>query len=128
MPKWANSTVLDGGPNYIKANCTSIRLISTYSAGDNYTTILANTLADVVVTTTDFTIAAGASSSRTVTSAAKTDSAANASGGGATNHVAFCATAASEVMFVTPESTQQPVTINNPVVIAPVVCTFYQPT
>jgi hypothetical protein len=126
MPKWINSVVLDPTLQYIKDNCTSIRLLSTYAAADTYATVVANTLANVTVTSSDFTLANGSLSARTLTQAVKTDAAADASGGGATNHIAFCT--ASVVLMVTPESSGQYVTMGNPIVINPITLTANQPT
>jgi hypothetical protein len=86
-----------------------------------------NTLADVVTTSTDFTLAGAAGADRTLTTASKTDSAANATGGGANNHIAFCETATSTVIIVTDESSDQAITIGNPIVLNPIVLTAKQP-
>lgn len=128
MAKWANSTVLDGGLNVIKNSCTSLRLISTYTLGDSYATVVANTLADVIMTSADFTLAGAAGAPRTCTSATgKQDASANASGGGAGNHFAFCDTAGSSVLWVTNETSLQSVNIGNPVNFPSLVYTSNQP-
>ena len=89
MAKYAHPDVLDNGLNFIKTNCNKIALISSYTVGDSYATVNGRILADVAMTSTDFTLSSSGND-RVITSAAgKQDSAANASGGSATNHIAF---------------------------------------
>ena len=127
MAKWASSLALRGGLDYVKANTTAMWLISSYTAGESYSTIQARILASVTTSSADFTLATGSASSETLTTASKTDPLADANGGGATNHIAFVNTAGSAVLLVTPESSGQTITINNPIVIGPIVYTIPQP-
>ncbi len=89
MAKWVHSDVLDNGIAAIKANCNKMALLSAYTAGDSYATVNAAILADVAMTSTDFTLASAGNNRTLTTAAGKSDSAANASGGGASNHIAF---------------------------------------
>lgn len=127
MAKFAHANVLDQGPNYIKVNCTKMALISAYSFGDSYATVNGNILADVTMTSTDFTLAT-ATNDRTLTSASgKQDASANATGGGAGNHIAFLNVAGTEVLWVTPETSLQGITAGNPVTFPSLVYTAKQP-
>lgn len=127
MAKWANADVLDNGPNYIKTNCNKLALISSYAAGDSYATVNGRILAEVVMTSTDFTNGSSGND-RTLTSAAgKQDTSANASGGSATNHIAYLDTVNSKVLWVTEETTGQSVTAGNPVTFPSLVYTSKQP-
>ena len=127
MAKWANADVLDNGPNYIKTNCNKMALISSYVAGDSYATVNGRILAEVVMTSTDFTNGSSGND-RTLTSAAgKQDTSANASGGSATNHIAYLDTVNSKVLWVTEETTGQAVTEVNPVTFPSLVYTSKQP-
>lgn len=127
MAKWANADVLDNGPNYIKTNCNKMALISSYVAGDSYATVNGRILAEVVMTSTDFTNGSSGND-RTLTSAAgKQDTSANASGGSATNHIAYLDTVNSKVLWVTEETTGQAVTESNPVTFPSLVYTSKQP-
>lgn len=127
MAKWANADVLDNGPNYIKTNCNKMALISSYVAGDSYATVNGRILAEVVMTSTDFTNGSSGND-RTLTSAAgKQDTSANASGGSATNHIAYLDTVNSKVLWVTEETTGQAVTEGNPVTFPSLVYTSKQP-
>lgn len=127
MAKWVHSNVLDNGLNYIKTNCNKMALISAYSAGDSYATVNGNILADVAMTSTDFTLATSGSDRTCTTAAGKQDAAANASGGSATNHIAFLNTTGSEVLWVTTETSGQAVTSGNPVTFPSLVYTAKQP-
>jgi len=126
MAKWANTTVLDGGLTYLKTNCTSMRLLSTYTAGDSAATCVANTLANVAMTSTDFTIAGASGVARTCTSASGKSSNATASGGGANMHIAFMI-GTTEVIFVTDETSDQTIVSGNPINFPVIVVTSDQP-
>lgn len=127
MTKWAHADVLDQGPNFIKSNCNKMALVSTYSAGDSYATVMANLLAEVVMASTDFTFATSGNN-RTLTSASgKQDTSANASGGGASMHFAFVDTVNSKVLWVTDESSDQTIYAGNPVTFPSLVYTSNQP-
>lgn len=129
MTKWVNSKVQDDGLNYIKNNCNKIALISTYAANDSYATVTSNLLAEATMTSSDFTLAGAAGAARTLTTAAgKQDAAANAGGGGAAMHFAFLNTTLSEVLWVTDETSDQTITINNPITFPSLVYTSNQPT
>jgi hypothetical protein len=112
--KWANILVLDNGLLEIKDTCNELRLISTYSANDPYATIVANTLSHVLMTPTDFVISGLTGAARIITSASgKQDINAAASGGGAGMHFAFCDGAGGNVLWVTSETSGQPIFVGN---------------
>lgn len=99
MPKWANDAVMDAGIDYIDQSNT-MHVISAYSAGDGYATVVGNSLADVAVTPdTDFTKANGDVSGRKVTVAAKSAIPVDASG--TATHIALVRTTDSSVRYVT---------------------------
>lgn len=127
MAKYAHPDVLDNGLNFIKTNCNKIALISSYAVGDSYATVNGRILADVAMTSADFTLSSSGND-RVITSAAgKQDSAANASGGSATNHIAFLDTVNSKVLWVTQETTGQTITKDNPVTFPSLTYTAQQP-
>lgn len=114
MAKWVHSDVLDNGLSAIKTNATSMRLISAYTAADSYSTVNTNTLANVTMTSTDYTLANGASSSRTLTVASGKSATATASASGTPDlHIAFVDTTNSKVLWVTDETSNQPITSGN---------------
>ena len=114
MAKWASSSVLDGGLTFIKTNCNSLKLISAYTFNDNLSTIVANTLSSVAMTSSDFSISGNAGQPRVLVSASgKADSSAAAGGGGVNSHFAFCSS--SEVLWVTEETSHQTIVLGNPV-------------
>lgn len=127
MAKYAHPDVLDQGPNFIKANCNKMALVSAYTFGDSYATVNAAILADVAMASADFTLATATNDRTLTTAAGKTDSSANASGGSATNHIAFLDTVNSKVLWVTPETSGQAITAGNPVSFPSLVYTAKQP-
>lgn len=127
MAKWANADVLDNGPNYIKTNCNKMALISSYVAGDSYATVNGRILAEVVMTSTDFTNGSSGNDRTLISAAGKQDASANASGGSATNHIAYLDTANSKVLWVTEETSGQAVTAGNPVTFPSLTYTSKQP-
>lgn len=129
MTKWVNSKVQDDGLNYLKTNCNKIALLSTYAANDSYATANGNILAEATMASGDFTLAGASGAARTCTTASgKQDAAANASGGGASMHIAFLNTTGSEVLWVTDETSDQTITIGNPITFPSLVYTSNQPT
>lgn len=127
MAKYAHPDVLDNGPAYIKANCTKMALISSYAFGDIYATVNGRILADVAMSSTDFTLGNSGNDRALTTASGKQDAAANASGGGATNHIAFLDVTNSKVLWVTEETTGQDITAGNPVTFPSLVYTAKQP-
>lgn len=128
MARYAHPDVLDNGPAYIRANCNKMALISAYTFGDSYATVNAAILAEVAMTTTDFTLANSGNNRAMTTASGKSDSSANASGGGANMHIAFLDTANSKVLWVTEETSDQTITATNPVNFPSLVYTANQPT
>ena len=127
MAKWVHTDVLDNGLLYIKNNCNKVILASTYTSGDSYATVNGNNLADAAMTSTDFTLS-GSSSRVLTTASGKQDTAANASGGGASMHICFVDTVNSKVLWVTDETSDQTITIGNPVTFPSLTYTANQPT
>ena len=106
MAKWAHSDVLDGGLLAIKNNVTKMLLLKAYAAGDSYATVIGNAVAEVTVTSTDFTIAS-AGSNRTCTSPTGKSAVASA-GSGTTPDLHFAFTNGTDkVLWVTDETTNQ---------------------
>jgi hypothetical protein len=127
MTKYAHPDVLDNGPNYIKTNCNKMALISAYTFGNSYSTVNAAILAEVTMTSGDFTNGSSGNDRTLTTASGKTDASANASGGSASNHLAFVDTVNSKVLWVTEETSGQAVTAGNPVNFPSLVYTSKQP-
>jgi hypothetical protein len=117
MSKYAHADVLDNGPQYIKDNCDKVILINAYSAV--YATVNgANKVAEAALVTGDFAMSDGGSSSRVLTANISSKSGGNAAltvDPGTDMHIAFVDTTTSKVLYVTEESSNQPVTSGNPV-------------
>lgn len=127
MAKWVRSGVLDNGLNDIKNTATAMLLISAYSAGDSYATVVANKLAEASMTGTDYTLGSSGSSRTLTTAAGKTATATAAASGTPDLHIAFT-DGASNVIWVTDETTNQPITIGNVITFPSLVYTSNQPT
>lgn len=117
MTKYAHPDVLDNGPAYIKANCNKVILITAYSTV--YATVNgANKIAEAALVTGDFAIAGADGAARVLTATLTGKSMGNALQGladGTGMHLAFVDTATSKVLYVTDESSDQPITNGNPV-------------
>lgn len=110
--KWASSTVLDGGLNFIKSNATRMILISAYTAGDSYATVIANTLATVTMVNGDYTIDSVGSNRRLTVAGGKSATATASASGTPDLHIAFTDGTAN-VLWVTDETSNQAITLNN---------------
>lgn len=117
MSRYAHADVLDQGPKYIKDNCNKVILISAYSAA--YATVNgANKVAEATLVTGDFAIAGADGAARVLTATLTGKSMGNALqavADGTGMHLAFVDTVASKVLYVTEESSDQPITNGNPV-------------
>ncbi|HEU4855008.1 MAG TPA: hypothetical protein VFS89_06930 [Nitrosospira sp.] len=112
MAKWANSTVLNGGLDYIKNNVTQQVLIKAYAAGDSYATVMANAVAAAAMAPTDMIITGAANNPRVLTFGAKSAVATANSGPTPDNHIAFT-DGVSSVLVVTDETSDQQVFSGN---------------
>lgn len=127
MAKWVTSAVLDNGLNQIKNNATHMLLISAYTAGDTYATVVANKLADVTMVAGDYTLG-NSGSNRTLTVASGKSASATATAGGTPDlHIAFTDGSAT-VIWVTDETSNQPITSGNTITFPGPVYTSNQPT
>ena len=127
MAKWVRSGVLDNGLNDIKTNATRMILVSAYTAGDSYATVIANRVAEATMANADFTLG-NSGSNRTLTTAAGKSATATATIGGTPDlHLAFTDGTAN-VIWVTDETTNQPITTGNTVNFPVLVFSANQPT
>ena len=119
MSRYAHADFLDGGLAYLKANCNKVILIDAYSAV--YATVNgANKVAETTVATGDFAIAGADGAARVLTATLTAKAAGNALkavADGTNMHLAFVDTVASKVLYVTEESSNQPITSGNPVTL-----------
>lgn len=117
MPRFAHTDVLDNGPQYIKTNCNKVVLVSQYDT--TYTGCNATyKVAEATLVTGDFAIAGAAGAARTLTATLTGKAGGNALlavADGTNMHLAFLDTVTSKVLYVTEESSNQPITLGNPV-------------
>jgi hypothetical protein len=111
--KFIGSTILDKGLEYFEANCNRLDVISAYTLGDSYATVIGNTLGNVAMTGADFAAITTVNSyDRRVTVSAKnvTATGTNAS---PDLHVALLDTTNSLVLAIVEEISNQPITTGN---------------
>lgn len=127
MAKFVHSDTLDNGLNAIKTGAIRMLLLSAYTAGDTFATVTANTLATVTMANADFTLASSGNN-RTLTTAAGKSATASATASGTPDlHIAFTDNV-SKVLWVTDETSNQPITSGNTVNFPSVTYTSNQPT
>lgn len=116
MARYAHPDVLDNGPAYIKNNCNKVILLDAYTS--NYS--VANTtakVAEAALVTGDFAIAGADGAARVLTATLTGKAGGNAIIGvvGTGAHIAFVDTVNSKVLYVTEESSDQNITVGNPI-------------
>jgi len=128
MAKWAHSDVLDFGINRIKTDANVMHLIKAYAAGDSYATVVGNSIGSVAMAAADYTLSSSGQN-RVLTSAAGKSANASANSGATPNlHLAFVDSVNSKVLWVTDETSDQVVTLGNPVNYPSVTYASNQPT
>lgn len=128
MAKFASPNFLDGGLSYLKTNGSKMLLLKAYTAGDSYATVTGNAIASANMASGDYTLAGAAGAARTLTTAAGKNGVASASSGASPDlHIAFT-NGASEVIYVTDETSNQVVTSGNTVNFPQLTYTSNQPT
>jgi hypothetical protein len=127
MAKWVRSGVLDNGLNDIKNTATKMLLISAYTAGDSYATVVAAQLAEATMTSGDYTLASSGSNRTLTTASGKSGTATATASGTPDLHIAFTDGSAN-VIWVTDETTNQPITSGNTINFPQIVYTSNQPT
>ncbi len=119
MPRYAHADVLDNGPAYIKANCNKVILTNAYSSV--YATVNGSAkVAEAALVTGDFALSGVDAAARLLTATLTGKAAGNALlavADGTNMHLAFVDTVNSKVLYVTEESTDQPITLGNPVTL-----------
>ncbi|SHM05635.1 hypothetical protein SAMN05216428_11295 [Nitrosospira sp. Nsp11] len=119
MPKYAHADVLGGGLNALKNGADQMWLLKGYVAKDSFATASGNKIASVAMDntdpTTDYSIAGADGAALVLTIAAKSGTASGSSTVGDDLHVALVDTVNSKVLYVTDETTNQPITSGNPV-------------
>jgi hypothetical protein len=125
--KWVRSGVLDNGLNDIKNNVTMMHLVSAYTSGDSYATVVTNTLASVAMVGTDFVLSSSGNNRLLTTAAGKSATATASAAGTPDLQIAFTDGAAN-VIWVTDETSNQAITAGNTVNFPQIVYTSNQPT
>lgn len=127
MPKFISLAALDGGLSYVKSNVTNMLLISTYSIGDPYATVVGNKLADVVLISDDLTISTNGLNRILTTASGKSATSTSSSSGNTDSHIAFT-DGVNNVIFVTDEISNIAFTSPKIINFPPTIIIAAQPT
>lgn len=125
--KFAHSDVLDGGLTAIKTAATHMILVSAYAFGDSYATVQANKIADATMASGDFTITSSGNN-RVLTTASGKTATATASALGTPDLQIVFTDGSAKVLWVTDETSNQPITSGNTVYFPVLTYTNNQPT
>ena len=125
---WLDPEVMNKGLERIVNNVNEMRVVSSYSAGDAYATVVANTVCLITTSPTDFTLGDQGVNGREVIVAAKSGTASASSGAAPDLHVALCISGQTEVSAVTDETTDQEITNGNPINVPQFRVKMNQPT
>lgn len=133
MSTFMNTTRLSDALSAIRTNCNRAWLLSSYTAGDSYATCLSNRVAEITISSSNFTVGnSGNNRTLTFTAPASPGNTGTASANvadGTNMHIAFVDTVNSVVEVVTEETTDQAVVSGNPIQFPTgVVLTLNQPS
>jgi hypothetical protein len=117
MSKWANSLVLDQGPNYALTLAgtpgrVKMHIVKAYTPGDSYATVISNSCGSVAMAAADMPIAANGLARRQ-TMASKVITLDANSGVSPDLHVVLVDETGTAVLLVTDETTDQVLTAGN---------------
>ena len=115
MSKYVHPDVLDKGLEEIVNNCDLMVLIDSYTPGDSYAVVESRSVCDVVMVGGDFTLQTFETDEREVEVAAKSGTAKATSPLTPDLHIALMDSIGSRVLCVANETSDQPVSISNPV-------------
>ncbi len=108
---WYATLALEALLNHIKNNTNKIHLLDSYSPGQDYATVVGNSIGEADVVIGDFTGPSPNGNHRRLTFNGKSG---NATGNSATGELHLALTSGSEVLAVTDETTNQAITNGNP--------------
>jgi hypothetical protein len=105
MAKYIGTTLADGGPDVLRLRAATpgrivARLLSGYTVGDSYSTVVADSLGSAALAPGDITSAGASGASRVTTIASKTV-AIGSNNAGTTLHYAVVDSVSNEVLAVT---------------------------
>lgn len=113
MPRWFSDDILRSGPDHLRVlaaagKTITLHVIKAYAAGDNYSTIVANSVMSVAIEEEDMTWGPGAPSGLAMTISAKAGVSITADSGASPDlHLALVNTTDDAPHIVTDETTDQ---------------------
>lgn len=113
MPKYFHPDVQDDGLNEVVSNANELHLVKNYAQGDAYAVVLANSIASAATVPGDYPLSDQGTLGRQLTSPAKSPTSTGSSIVSDDLHIALLDTAASRVLMVTDETSDQPITAGN---------------
>lgn len=115
MPKYVAVLGLEAELNYVRNNADQMRVITAYTQGDSYATVVANTVCTIAVTATDLPVGVSGTLNRQITVASKTGTASASSPATPDLHIALVNSVGAEVLAVGDETTNQVIVSGNPI-------------
>lgn len=115
MAKYVHPDIFDKGLEEVVNNCDAMMLIDSYTPGDSYAIIESRSVCDVIMAGGDFTLQTFGTDEREIEVAAKSGTAKADSPLTPDLHVALMDGVNSRVLVVANETSDQPVSIGNPV-------------
>lgn len=127
MATYVHPDILDGGLLALQSGATKLALVSTYTLGDSFATVMGNRIAEVTLSSGDYTIAPGATTdSRKITNAPKSATA-SAAGSAGNYHFVFH-DGSSRILRVVNETSEAAIALNQTVNFPALPYTRTQPT
>ena len=116
MPAWLDNTATTGAMdlmlNHVRDTCTTIELVTSYSQGEDYATVVGRTVCTVAINSGNFTGPAASGNNRVLTF---TGASGTASQSASTPDLHMVITDGSKLLAVSDESTDQDIVSGNTV-------------
>jgi hypothetical protein len=133
MATWYDTSALDtlleriaGTGLHSGVGAITVRLLDTYTQGDNFAEVNTQTIAQATISTGDFTGPVASGLHRRLTFSGKTSPSADSNSSAQNLHIALCS--GTVVLAVTDETSDQPITAGNPVTFPSFYMQSSQPT
>ncbi len=115
MPKFVNQNAMIAELAYIRDNANVMHVITAYTQGDTYATVVGNSVCSIAVTSADLPISVFGTLDEQITVASKTGTASASSPPTPDLHLAIVNSTGSAVLAVGDETTNQDIVAGNPI-------------
>jgi hypothetical protein len=115
MPKFVSQNAMIAELAYIRDTADNMHVITAYTQGDTYATVVANSVCTIAVTATDLPVSVFGTLDEQITVASKTGTASASSPPTPDLHLAIVDSVGAEVLAVGDETTDQDIVSGNPI-------------